>query len=65
MRRWLSRLAFTFIVVSLVLMWEIHRGTQQGTLHGTKLGLYIAGAVLCFSFGAAGMKERHRKDDYL
>lgn len=62
MRRWLARLAFSFIVVGLVLGWEIYRGTQQGTLHGTKLGLYIAAVVVLLSAGMAGMKERHRSD---
>jgi hypothetical protein len=62
MRRWLARLGFSLIVIAAVLAWEIHKGTQNGTLSGVKQGLYVAAAILCFSLGAAGMKERHRRD---
>lgn len=65
MRRWLARLGFSFIVIGLVLIWEIYNGTRDGTLRGTRLGLYYAGVVVCLGAGVAGMKERHRKDDVL
>ena len=65
MRYWLSRFALSLIVLGLVLGWEVYRGTQSGALRGTKLGLYVAGIVVCLSAGAAGMKERHRRDDRL
>jgi hypothetical protein len=65
MRYWLSRLALSFIVVGLVLCWEVYKGSQDGTLRGARLGLYVAGIVVCLSGGLAGMKERHRKDDRL
>lgn len=61
MRFWLSRLAMSLIVIACILMWELHRGMQNNTISGVRQGLYIAGAVLCFSLGAAGMKDRHRR----
>jgi hypothetical protein len=63
MRRFLSRAAFALIVIACALCWEIYRGDQLGTVTGAKKGLYVAGAVICFAAGAAGMKERHRKPE--
>jgi hypothetical protein len=65
MRRFLSRAAFALIVIACALSWEVYRGDQLGTVTGVKKGLYIAGAVLCFAAGAAGMKERHRRPNNL
>ncbi len=65
MRRFLSRAAFALIVVACALTWEVYRGGQLGTMTGVKKGLYIAGAVICFAAGAAGIKERHRTPDDL
>jgi hypothetical protein len=65
MRRFLSRAAFALIVIACALSWEAYRGGQQGTVTGVRKGLYVAGAVLCFAAGAAGMKERHRPPDDL
>jgi len=53
------------IVLACALAWEVHRGTERGTLTCAKKGLYIAGAVLAGALGVAGIKERHRRDDRL
>jgi len=50
------------IVLACAFAWEVHRGTERGTLTGAKKGLYIAGAVVAGALGVAGMKERHRKN---
>ena len=60
-RAWLSRLSMSFIVLGVVWLWEIHRGTQNGTLGGLREGVYYVGAVVLLGLGAMGIKERHRR----
>jgi hypothetical protein len=60
MRRFLANSSMAFVVIAVALVWEIHRGTQNGTMTGVRQGLYVAGAVLAAALGVAGMKERHR-----
>ncbi len=50
------------IVLACALAWEVYRGTERGTLSGTRKGLYIAGAIAAGAIGLAGMKERHRRE---
>jgi len=61
MRRLLSSAAMGLIVIACALVWEVHRGSELGTMTGTRKGLFIAGAVVAASLGLAGMKERHRR----
>jgi hypothetical protein len=51
----------SFIVLGVVWLWEIHRGTQNGTLGGMRVGLYYVGAVVLLALGAMGIRERHRR----
>ncbi len=65
MRRWWARLAFSFIVVALVLAWEgyrTHRG-DRGPGQQWKTYAFFAGAALCFGVGLRGMRERHRMEE--
>ena len=52
MKRWMGRLAFSFIVLGGVLAWEGHK-------RGGPMTYYIP-AVIFIAFGIAGMRERHR-----
>ncbi len=61
MRYWLGNLAMSMILIACFLIWQVHKGTQSGTMTGLREGFYIAGAVLAAALGLAGMKERHRK----
>lgn len=50
------------IVLACAFAWQVHRGSERGTLTGTQKGLYIAGGIVAGALGLAGMKERHRRD---
>jgi hypothetical protein len=56
MRKWLGRLAFSFIVLAAVCVWEGRRAQEQNK---PAAGYYI-GAALLAGAGMAGMRERHR-----
>jgi NADH:ubiquinone oxidoreductase subunit 6 (subunit J) len=55
MNRWLSRLAFSFIVIAAVLAWEGRRAVGAA-----QIGCYV-GAALLFALGVIGLRERHRR----
>ena len=55
MRRWLARLAFSFILIGCVLAWEARKAATAG-----RRQLYAAAAVVAFGLGAVGVRERHR-----
>ena len=63
MRHWLGRLAMSFVIVGVAILFKIHQLRERQLLTGTQQGLYIAAAVVCFALGAAGMKERHRGEE--
>jgi hypothetical protein len=56
MRKWLARLAFSFIILAAWQFWEGRKARERGrdpTWH------YVSAAVL-LGAGMAGMRERHR-----
>ena len=59
MRKWLGRLAFSFIVLAAVFVGEGRNAREAGK---PATGYYI-GAALCIGAGMAGMRERHRPQD--
>ncbi len=62
MRRWLARLAFSFMVLAAALAWEGHRARRgdRGPGQAWKAYACFAGAALCFGLGLRGVRERHR-----
>ena len=56
MRRWLSRLAFSFLILAAVLVWEARKANERGE----PTTWYYIGAALLAGAGMAGMRERHR-----
>jgi hypothetical protein len=56
MRRLLGRLAFSFIALAAVCIWEGRRAREEGR---SPYRYYIAAALLAGA-GMAGMRERHR-----
>jgi len=56
MRRWLGRLAFSFIVVAAALVWEGKRAADAGK----PAWFFYAGAAVLGTIGLAGLRERHR-----
>jgi hypothetical protein len=62
MKKWLSRLAFSFIVLAVVFAWEgykIRRGDHGPGLEWKQYA-FFATAVVVFVLGLIGMRERHR-----
>lgn len=58
-RKWLARLAFSFILIALVLIWEGYRMIKtEPSL--PRVIAYFVGAGACLALGSAGMRERHR-----
>ena len=62
MRRWLARLSYTFIVLTLVFAWEGYRTKRgdRGPGQEPKMYAFFAAAAVCFGLGLRGMRERHR-----
>ena len=55
MYRWLSRLAFSFIVIAGALAWEGRRAV------GAAQVACFVGAGVLFVLGVIGLRERHRR----
>ena len=65
LRRWLARLAFSFIIIGAVLLWTGYKdlGHQDTPRRPVRaLVCFIAGGA-CMALAANGMRERHRRDD--
>jgi hypothetical protein len=58
-RKWLGRLAFSFIVLAGVCAWEGRKAREQGR---SVTGYYVAAALFAGA-GMAGMRERHRPQE--
>ena len=62
MRRWMARLSFSFVILTLVFAWEGYR-TQRGDRgpdQQAKMYAFYAAAAVCFGLGLRGVRERHR-----
>ena len=62
MRKWVARLGFSLILLTVVFAWEgyrIQRGDRGAGQEGKMYGFYAAAAV-CFGLGLRGVHERHR-----
>ena len=58
LRRWLSRLAMSFIVLAAAFGWQAYRAEVRD---GRTIA-YAAGAAVCAGLGMAGIRERHRRE---
>ena len=59
MQRWLSRLAFSFILLAVVLAWSGREAARRGESPTPR---YAAAALLAAA-GIIGLRERHRRGD--
>jgi hypothetical protein len=56
MQKWLARLAFSFIILAVVLAWS----GRQAARRGDAPTVYYAAAALLGAAGIIGLRERHR-----
>ncbi|HYO09587.1 MAG TPA: hypothetical protein VER17_11500 [Tepidisphaeraceae bacterium] len=56
MRKWLGRLAFSFVILAAVFAYEGRRAARNGA----SPTLYYAGAAVIGALGITGLRERHR-----
>ena len=63
MDRWLARLAYSFLILAGLLVWQAYR--EMTTLREpgkARLGLYFVGAMVSVGLAVRGMRARHRID---
>ena len=62
MRKWLARLSFSFIILTVVFAWEGYRTRRgdRGPDQDMKAYAFYGAAALCFGLGLRGVHERHR-----
>jgi hypothetical protein len=63
MNRWLARLAFSFLILAGLLIYQGYR--EMTTLARPlwwRIGLYLVAAGLGLGLAAKGVRERHRGD---
>lgn len=59
MRRWLIRLAFSFIILAAVFAWEGYKARHAQRDWWPAAGYFVAAAAL-LALGLTGVKARHR-----
>jgi hypothetical protein len=63
MRKWLARLAFSFILVATVLAWEAYQaqtGRRGPDVPPWRIGAYYLAAAALFAAGLWGVRTRHQ-----
>jgi hypothetical protein len=62
MRRWLARLAFSFIILAAVLAWEGYQSPKSPDGQSATFA-YFAGAGVCLVIGLLGIRESIGRSD--
>jgi hypothetical protein len=60
-RKWLSRLAMSFVVLAAALGWDALRPGRPDP-NSPRVWVEGVAAALSFGLGMAGMRERHRRE---
>jgi hypothetical protein len=65
MRKWLARLSFSFIILTVFFAWEGYRTRRgdRGPGQEAKMYAFFTAAAVSFALGLVGVRERHRRDD--
>jgi hypothetical protein len=58
--RWLSRLAFSFVIIGAFLVWQSFHLPAGADASNWRRALYLIAAGLSFGLGIAGIRARHR-----
>lgn len=62
LRPWLGRLAFSFVILGAVCLFEGWKALKREG-QATRTILCFVGAGACMALGGQGMRERHRRRD--
>jgi len=61
MQKWLARLAFSFLVLCLLLLWQSYKLSQPGNSAGWwQVAMCLLGAAVSGALAVAGLRARHR-----
>jgi hypothetical protein len=64
MKRWLARLAFTFLILAGLLAWTGYKElTTRARPDKVRVGLYFVGAGMSLGLAVQGVRERHRGEN--
>jgi len=63
-QRWMSRLAFSFVIIAAYLLWEaFHLNREASSVPpNVRFGLYLIGALASTVLAMLGLRERHRRE---
>ena len=62
MQRWLSRLAFSFLIIAGVLVWQaMHLQSAPPGQRRWRMALYLVAAGMSASLALMGLRVRHRR----
>ena len=64
-QRWMSRLAFSFVIIAAYLLWQaFHVDRQASSLSPqVRFVLYLLGAFASTVLAMLGLRERHRPEE--
>ncbi|MBC8105682.1 MAG: hypothetical protein H7Z14_03760 [Anaerolineae bacterium] len=62
-QRWLSRLAFSFVIIAAYLLWQAFHVNRQASSvpPNVRFALYLLGAFASTVLAMLGLRERHRR----
>jgi hypothetical protein len=62
-KAWLARLAFSFLIIAAVLVWQAYQLRRTALpSEQWRVWLYLVAAGLSAALGAAGIRARHHDD---
>jgi hypothetical protein len=64
-QRWLSRLAFSFVIIAAYLLWQAFHVNRQASSvpPNVRFVLYLVGAFASTVLAMLGLRERHRRSN--
>jgi hypothetical protein len=64
-QRWMSRLAFSFIIIAGFLLWQAFQVHQVASSISPRVrfALYLLGALCSAVMAGLGLRERHRSQE--
>ncbi len=57
---WLARFSFSFLIIAMVLGWEVYKGLRDNTLSTPRAVLYLLCGGISVGLSMMGIRERHK-----